>query len=505
MVDIVLVQPITTIKGSLLAPLPLSLLTVSALPHKEGYSIKIIDQRVEKNWKEKLLDSLRSNPICVGISVMMGNSIINAMEISKIVKENSNTKVIWGGPFPTFQPLDCFQCPYVDIIVSNEGEQTFIELVKCIESKKDLETVKSIWYRIGDTYKFTGTRQLIDLNSIPDLPYELVNIKNYKVTSWNTSEPTINIVTSRGCIHKCTYCYTTSMFGSTWRALTAERVANVISSLYQKYKIHNFLFMDDNFFVGLKRSVNISEMIKKEDLDISMEFQGVTIKSVTEMNEENLRLFESVGCRIFQIGVESGSERIRRLIQKDYFTIEQLMAANRKLAKYRIVPKYNLITGFPTETIQDLSETIHLSVKLKKENPNALMPILTLYAPIIGTKGYGTALQYGYVPPNNLKDWGEVDFGHDGYINRLNENVKSKPWITKQFLEMYKRLIVTHIVTQNEMKDLKKRNKQFKDSLLLRMSFDLYKLIAEFRYRYSYYEFMPEVKILETLEANDII
>ena len=73
--NIVLIYPKTGMDfGSTIAP-PHSLLTIAAPLHKEGYQVRIIDQRVDRDWNRRLTDELKRDPICVGISSMSGTHI----------------------------------------------------------------------------------------------------------------------------------------------------------------------------------------------------------------------------------------------------------------------------------------------------------------------------------------------------------------------------------------------------------------------------------------------
>ena len=71
MADVVLIQP-ELIPLNDLACLPLGLLSISRLLHEEGYDIKIINQIINEKWKEDLKSELKKNPICIGISAMIG-------------------------------------------------------------------------------------------------------------------------------------------------------------------------------------------------------------------------------------------------------------------------------------------------------------------------------------------------------------------------------------------------------------------------------------------------
>ena len=79
--DVILIQP----KGDFLERLqkkpymPLGLLQISSEIYKE-YKVKIIDQRIDNNWKKHLLKELNQNPICVGMTIITGKQIKGVLQ-----------------------------------------------------------------------------------------------------------------------------------------------------------------------------------------------------------------------------------------------------------------------------------------------------------------------------------------------------------------------------------------------------------------------------------------
>ena len=57
------------------------------MPHTKGYNVKIVDQRVEKDWHSELQKHLEKGPLFVATSCMTGPQIGYAVKISKFVKQ----------------------------------------------------------------------------------------------------------------------------------------------------------------------------------------------------------------------------------------------------------------------------------------------------------------------------------------------------------------------------------------------------------------------------------
>ena len=120
---------------------PDSLLAVAAEPNKEGYKIKIIDQRIDKNWKEILKRELKDTML-FGTTAMTGPQIKYALEASKFVKENSDVPVVWGGVHASLMPEQTIQNKYIDIIIKGEGDFVLLDIIKAIEKGKNLKECK---------------------------------------------------------------------------------------------------------------------------------------------------------------------------------------------------------------------------------------------------------------------------------------------------------------------------------------------------------------------------
>src|SRR3989338_1406265 len=107
MSDVVLFYPRTGLDVKKVSiGLPLSLLTIASEIVGE-FSIKIIDQRVHKNWEQDLINELKTKPLCVGITAMTGHQIFHGLEVCRTVKEYSeDVSTVWGGIHVTLTPAE---------------------------------------------------------------------------------------------------------------------------------------------------------------------------------------------------------------------------------------------------------------------------------------------------------------------------------------------------------------------------------------------------------------
>jgi anaerobic magnesium-protoporphyrin IX monomethyl ester cyclase len=255
---------------------PLGILTVAAPLVEIGVDVSVLDERVETDFDNLLQVELAKNPICVGISSMSGRHIAQALRISKFVKENSECPVVWGGVHASLEPKTTIEHELIDIIVRDDGEETFPRLLDSLESNRaDLGKIKGIAFKDNGKVIFTDPPQPADIAKLPPIPFNLIDFEKYGPEpgtldyDW-ISDPKkiIPMETSRGCPFSCIFC-TESVRKTKWRSLPPERVISDLEIYIEKYGIRNFTFIDDNIFGNLKRGKELISLLAKTKLGIN--------------------------------------------------------------------------------------------------------------------------------------------------------------------------------------------------------------------------------------------
>jgi len=407
MADIILIQPsvkeFQIIKKTF--DIPLSLLSVSSFLVKD-YNVKIIDQQLDKDWGKKLLEELKKNPICVGLTAKTGEEITKSLKVSEIVKKNNkSTKVVWGGIHASLLPKQTLKNPNIDIIVKGEGELTFYELIKALEKNKSLKGIKGTWYKKGKDIKRNLDRPFLDLNKLPPLPYNLIKIENYLPK--REGKKSINIETSRGCPYACAYCYNPIISKSTYRCLSAKNTTARINDLVEDYGISYLRIIDDNYFINKKRVLEISKHLLKEKYNLAWESLGGDVGNVSRFSTKELEILKRSGCHRVSFGIESGSQRILKLINKN-LKVNQVISLNHRFKKVGLGAKYLFMFDLPTETIDDIKKTIDLAIVLRKNNNLAFIGT-SCYTPIPNSQLFDLAVKEGFIAPKNLESWAKYD------------------------------------------------------------------------------------------------
>jgi len=400
---VILVYP-NIIKGWQARPrmaMPMSLLCIATPVMNAGYDVKIIDQRVEPKWESILKEELRKDPVCIGVSSMTGPQLRHALEVSKIVKEYGNSPVVWGGPHASLLPAQTLENKNIDMVVQGEGEETFSELVQALDGKRPLSAVRGIWYKEDGHIKDTGARPFIDLNKQPPLPYHLIDLRKFTRTMFGIDH--LDFFTSRGCPHQCAFCYNVDFNKKKWRPMDPDLAIWNIKDFVQRYDVKGLHFNDSNFFFDLDRGRRILEGIRKEGLNVSISNINIDFLTLLKMEEKDFTLLQRAGCRRLPIAVESGSKKIQRLLKKPV-DVEHLLDINRNLEKFDIALHYAFMMGFPTETEEDLAESISLALRLLDENPKADISF-NIFTPFPGTELFDMTVKNGLHTPERVEDW----------------------------------------------------------------------------------------------------
>jgi len=474
MADVVLVQPRVGDWDDFRSHPSLALALLSASRYVAGeFNTVFIDTRVDKNWKGRLKRELGKNPFCVGVTSMTGRQIGYALEISSYVKKISNVPVVWGGIHGSLLPESTLENKNIDILVIGEGEISFLELVKALAAKASLKGIHGVWYKERGQIIKNPNRGFVHLDDLPDLPLSLIDIKKFLPIF--KGRQTFYIETSRGCPNQCGFCINAVYNKNTWRAFSAERVIRELKYLSNHFNIGSFYIVDDNFFVDLKRVRAIAQGVIDEKLNIIWETQGITINSALRMDDGYLGLLVKSGMKKVHFGVESGSQEVLNLVNKN-LKITDAIEINRKWSRYNIITQYNFMCGFPGESMEDIRKTRNLAFQLIRENSHALISPLCPYTPYPGTALYQKSLDNGFIWKKRLEDWQETNYGDNLWESQERKKFISSLFFASMFLD-------------------KHRLKDMVQSKILKILIALYRPIAKFRVKHLFFRLMPEIKI----------
>jgi radical SAM superfamily enzyme YgiQ (UPF0313 family) len=392
-------------KKSMARVLPLGLLAIGSVLKRAGHQVKILDLRISNSPDEELNTVMDSfDPQVVGIGVMTIECKYGFIDAAKVKKINPNVTVVFGGPHCSHEPQFILNDSNVDLMVSGEGDLTIVELIDTLEEGKDVASVPGIAYKKNGSYLRTAERPVIrDLDTI-DQEYDLINLERYfNFQSSMDFFPVfrnkrfIPLVTSRGCPFKCTYCH--DIFDKSIQYRSPEAVVNEIEYLIKVYGIREFHIVDDVFNVNMKRAKIVLDAIIERNLNIHISFPNGLRADF--FDDELIDKMQRAGVYRMALGIESGSQRIQDMIKKD-LDINIIYDVVEKLTSARMSVHGFFMLGFPSETREEMKETIHFACNLGLTTANFSLVI----------PNPGTDLRQTFIESreSNFEDFSEYTF-----------------------------------------------------------------------------------------------
>jgi anaerobic magnesium-protoporphyrin IX monomethyl ester cyclase len=347
---------------------------LAAVLEKNGYGVKIIDSFAMGFNGGQTVDSiLKESPFLVGVSANTHNRF-NAIEIFKQVKERSNNEIftVAGGPHFSLIPEQALaNIPSLGAVVRGEGEETLLQLANHLVKYSrinpgELMNVPGLTFRGDDGIISTPNRDFIkNLDELPSPAWHLFNLDKYNARLEGTiSYRAIGISSSRGCPQDCIFCVNSAFWKKFFRRHSPKRFVDEVEFLHKTYGYRAFDFWDDTLTVFKPHAMEIcNEIINR----------GLTIKwyaraRVNTVDLELLSLMKKSGCEVISFGVESGSEKILKVIQKN-ITLKQVRDAARFCKELDLITKFFFIHSLPQETEDDLNLSLDLMNELNSYSP----------------------------------------------------------------------------------------------------------------------------------------
>ena len=377
---------------------PNGILYMAAVLEKFGHQVCIYDNNVDERRPQ---DFLSFRPDIIGFSVLTGPTIADAIDESLEFKRiMPRAKVVWGNVHPSLLPEQTLIEPSIDYVVIGAGEYTLLELVQHLEDgNSKLAEIKGLAYKENGRVIINEPRPFIkDLDELPDPAWHLIDVKKY----WD-----ITLNTSRGCPYRCTFCYNRAYYQGYRGDLSAERVVSQIEHLRRRYGAKRIKFYEDNFTSNLKRLRKLCSLINDKKIKVKWDCE-----TRAGLNEKDIALMAKSGCISVGLGVESGSPRMLKFLHKGT-TIETIEETFWLLVKHKILPRIYIISGLPTETMEDFKLTQQLIKRLDTPPYQYMM-----YLPYPGTILFDYCVSHGLItPPQKLGDWADFTARFESKVN----------------------------------------------------------------------------------------
>lgn len=391
---IVLIRPTYGSRFQVTPPLSLGYLSISL--KNAGYSnIHLIDGSLLLLSPLNAVELIRKDgaPDLIGIQVYTGSHRWAKEFVALFKKQYPNVPIVCGGPHITALKelaLKFIGCEYG---IMGEGENAIVEFVKHIEGKiSDPSDVEGLIYKDKDTYRFSKKPEgfLRDANAVPFPDWDLLEPEKYFKYMEGAAMPLRGkkpapVLSSRGCPFKCTFCSSGLTNKRIMRYREPENIVAEMQMLKQKFGVDEIFFSDDNLTLNKSRAEKIFDiMIEKK---LNMHWRAPNGIRVDCLNESLIAKMKKSGCYYVGLGVESGNDRVLKLIKKQL----NLDAVEKNV---KLLHKYNIsVSGFFMCGMLDEKESeIRDSMKFALSVPFDRIQVCD-YVPYPGSEDFQTIFQ----------------------------------------------------------------------------------------------------------------
>lgn len=470
--------------------IPNSVLQVAASIDAD-YGWTIVDGNREQDPWPKIEALLASGKFrYFGCTVMPGPQLRQAIPYSKRIRERfPQVHIIWGGYFPSNQPRVCLGSGFVDVIINGPGDKAFPQLLAKLEKgDTDFSDIPNlIFLRNGEMIR-TKKDEIYDQDSLPSLPYEklhaLYPIPGYLGKSY-LGKKTIAYHSSFGCPFTCSFCAVVPIYNARWKGKSAEGVYKDIRYLKEKFGGDAIEFMDNNFFVSEKRTVEFAKLIRNDG--ISWWGEG-RIDTIDKYKDDSLALMRDSGCRMIFFGAETGDdERLKQMDKGGTQTGEQILRFAARMKKFGIIPEYSFVLGTPASSpelvMKQIDDDITFIRKVKDANPEAEIIIYT-YSPVPteGSALFESVKAEGFRFPATLEEW--ISPAWENFDLRKNPLT---PWLTPAMIGKIRNFETVLNGYYPTVSDIRLSSFQRK----------VMRTCASLRYRTGFYGFPAEIKLMQ--------
>lgn len=382
-----------------------------------------IDNNIDmhKLWQmveNKIIDY---DPDLVGISCLFHTTAQSTIKTAAIIRDISNKKMkkiytIIGGNHAHVSYNDMLKDDNIDFVIFSEGEITLLNLVNAINNiDTNLQNVKGIAYKKGDTIIITDQERLIEVDKVDcdrsefDIPFysnhgRFFTSRFFDNNDIDNNRKNTNITTliaSRGCPHRCTFCSAQLTWKGKIRYRDPSLVVDEMLDLKNRFNINIFYLVDDNMSANRNDILKLTKEIKERIPNIN--WVSLAGMQIFTLKEDVIRSIYESGCKWFILPIESGNLDTLKKIRKHH-TLEMVEKVIQDIRKYDDTwIAGNIMTGLPFESKTDIEYSLNYAKKLDLD-----WLYIFRFMPLPGTEIYQECLNAGYLSKNIPRYIGEL-------------------------------------------------------------------------------------------------
>jgi radical SAM superfamily enzyme YgiQ (UPF0313 family) len=274
------------------------------------------------------------------------------------------------GAHGTLKPEEILEYTNAEAVIRGEPEQTVLEICK----NRDLSKIKGVTFKVEGKIISNDDREPLNLDQLPIPSYHLLPLDKYFYEV--LGDRFMLFEASRGCPYQCNYCQKEMFKG--YRRKSSKNLINEVKTAIQNHGVKTAYFIDLEFTVNRKLVLDLCDFLIANDYD----FKWCCQTRLDSIDLTLLKRMKDAGCSLIHYGVESGSERIMKLINKK-ITLQKIEEGLKLTQKAKIKSACFFMIGLPSETKEDMKKTIDFANHL-----NPTYASFHIWTPYPGTYFY---------------------------------------------------------------------------------------------------------------------
>jgi radical SAM superfamily enzyme YgiQ (UPF0313 family) len=186
------------------------------------------------------------------------------------------------------------------------------------------------------------------------------------------------------------------------RYRSPEDMISEIDTLTRQYPRMKHIYLEiETVGADIAKGIDLFEKLadynngreKKLSFRINLALHSNFVRN-EEKSRKFLELCQKANVNSLNVGLESGSERVRRqILKRPRYTNKELISFCKTAREFGVATSLLVLMGVPGETFNDYLETVGVVRDLQPEDVQ-----LSIFYPYLGTDLYNIAVEQGVIP-----------------------------------------------------------------------------------------------------------
>ena len=424
---LLLVKPGIDPRKRLFAAPPIGLAYLATAVKRGGHEVEVLDGEAHGLGPDDIARAVRARRAeVVGFQYFSFQRDALETTLAAVRRSSPDIVTVAGGPHPSAvgaATLD--EEPDLDFAVRGEGERGLVRLLDLLSSGgSDFESAPGLIFRREGRSHANPRHEEVDLDGLDFPATALLDPRLYgkgvPQGLFTRRSPVWSLVTTRGCPYPCTFCSAAANGGKLIRRRSPAHVAAEVKELHETWGMREIHVWDDNFTFYRDHAMAVSAAIADLGLPVALSMpNGVRIDA---LDDEVLAAMRRAGFYSLGFGIESGSERVRRLMGKtfDDRLIKETLA---RVRSHGLQTVGFFILGYPGETRAEMEASVRFPDEVGLDFAS-----YGNYTPLPGTPSWDELVQRGVIPTDYRVPMtsGRAGFAPEGMSTRELERIQRR-------------------------------------------------------------------------------